>query len=269
MTKSKKKEASRPKLGDVFGLRLDNKPGLVCFQFVDVDPVMGELVLVFPPIRPDTVSIQDVKESAEQFFIFTAVNAMWRAGLLVRLGNASAPAVPAMRLPGGIERSGRPLNWWIYSPDGQKHRVDTLSPEQERLSIRQFANADTLYHLVDSGWTPATAEAHRLRAAAREDRAETRRTATPDKRGEGVTHYVYFKTREAVDKAAAAFRQRSYEVSVSPSADPGSGWLLKVETGADTDASDQIEELTVTLNGEYDGWETRAAIRRGSSGLPS
>jgi len=231
---------------------------MACFQLIQFDPAIGALVRVFPEIREESVLTSELMNSTAQFFTYVALSAMQRAGLVVRLGAAPAPAAPAMRTPGGVSPDGKPLNWWIFAPDGARHRVDTLSAEEERLSIREVITADTLYDRVVTAWTPVSAEERRAHAAARLSRQPTQAPASR-------IHFIYFENRDRADAAAAEFSRRAYGVSVTRSTDQPSGWLLKVETSADTDASGQIEELTVTLNGEYDGWETRIANGSASS----
>jgi hypothetical protein len=168
-----KQHGGRPKPGDVFGLNLKDKPGLVCFQVVNLDPKMGALIRVFPSIRAEDMPLGGVTNSEEQFFTYVALNAMLRAGFLVSLGTAPPPATPAMRGRGGVDRGGKALNWQIVMPDGKSHRVDTLSADQEKLSMREIINADELYDRVATAWTPVNAEERRARAAARLTRQPT------------------------------------------------------------------------------------------------
>jgi Regulator of ribonuclease activity B len=77
-----------------------------------------------------------------------------------------------------------------------------------------------------------------------------------------VEFYLYFRTREAAERAAHSAQLTEFSATVKPGAD-GKNWLCLLsgrmvpsENGIRV-ASTQLQALADLLDGDYDGWEAK------------
>jgi hypothetical protein len=134
-----------------------------------------------------------------------------------------------------------------------------LTPEQERLSIREIWPHKVMVRKLARGWTPERAEELRLQDVAE---AQTRRSDhSPEKRAsEPMKHYLYFPKKPNAEEAGEQLRSRGFSVEVREGVDR-ENWLVLAmkappKTGEEMDElRDEMEALAVQFGGEYDGWE--------------
>ena len=128
-------------------------------QYVNRDSLHGALIRVLPGFfvkRPENFS--SIVLQQEQFFTFFLVSAAVNRGIVTIMANEAIPEsarkMPVLRTPGGIDKRGKILNWWIL--DGEsKQLVSELSAEQKNLSIASVMNDTMLVHRIVEGWSPS------------------------------------------------------------------------------------------------------------------
>jgi len=154
LTRTKQK---RPKFGD--GLEIPTPKGFclppVCesrFIAWSIDSCASWFFLK----RPENFS--SIVLQQEQCFTFFPVSAAVNRGIVTIMANEAIPEsarkMPVLRTPGGIDKRGKILNWWIL--DGEsKQLVSELSAEQKNLSIASVMNDTMLVHRIVEGWSPS------------------------------------------------------------------------------------------------------------------
>jgi len=148
---------SKPKFGDV--LEISTAKGFAYFQYAHHDSEYGALIRVLPGVfekRPGAFA--DIVSQPERFFTFFPLAAAINRGLVVVVGNEDIPRaaqkMPVMRAAGGIDRTGKVLNWWILE-GANKTMVSLLSEEQQGLSIAEIVNDTLLAQRIVEGWSPS------------------------------------------------------------------------------------------------------------------
>lgn len=146
----------RPQIGDI--IEMKTPYGLAYAQYTHKHPLYGNLLRVFPGLyerRPD--SFKELVDSKERFYIFFPLGAAVSRAIVTLVDNEAVPLCaqefPLMRKAGGIDRSGKVLNWWLW--DGKREwRVDCLSQEQKKLSVAEVWNDTLLIERIVEGWSP-------------------------------------------------------------------------------------------------------------------
>ena len=151
----------RPKVGDV--IEIETPKGLAYAQYTykhDRPPRYGALLRVLPGLfqrRPTDFS--ELVNQPEQFVVFFPLGAaVWR-GIVTIVANEEIPGwarrLPFFRVRGGIDQSGRVLNWGLW--DGERdYRIEgELTPEQRNLPILEVITDVILINRIVEGWSPA------------------------------------------------------------------------------------------------------------------
>lgn len=254
------------RIGDVY--EVDTGTGLGYVQFAHDGGKMGELIRVLPGLFSTRPNISELAREHEMYFVFFTLEHSLGEKLVQFISNEPTPegarSFPIMRKRGGIDGSGKTLNWFIG--DGRKlstleemrqaKNVDELSREQENLSIQQLWPYPVLVKKLAQRWTPAGAEGIRLAAA---------KGPQPSRVGESVNlqsdmieHYLYFEIKRNADLVADRLRAKGWSAVVRMGGD-GKNWLVLGQThvspaGDIEDVRNELEELALSLGGEYDGW---------------
>lgn len=146
----------RPIIGDV--IEIETPSGLAYTQLSHIDKQFGHLLRVLPGLfkdRPESFS--SLVSLKERFHVFFPLGAALTKGIVKRVGNEDVPTwaqkFPLMRKAGWRDESGKVLNWWLW--DGEREwNVDSLTPEQESLSLAQIWNDTLLIQRIVENWSP-------------------------------------------------------------------------------------------------------------------
>lgn len=150
---------SKPKnrIGDIIEIRTPK--GLAYAQYTHHHARLGALIRVLPGFFKETPrDWESVVGLKERFFTFFPLDAAILQDIVKIVGNQQIPeplrdVFPLMRVAGGTDRTGRPLNWWIWKGE-PLHRVDVLTDDQKKLSIASGWNDTLLVERIVSGWKP-------------------------------------------------------------------------------------------------------------------
>jgi hypothetical protein len=149
----------RPKFGDVVEIR--TAKGLAYAQYTHKHKMMGSLLRVFKGFydsRP--ADFFGIVNSPPMFMCFFPLGAAVNRKIVEIAANEMIPeeaqAFPLFRSPGGIDRSGRVVNWWLWDGEKEWYIGEKLTAEQRKLSIRGAWTDIYLIDKIESGWTPET-----------------------------------------------------------------------------------------------------------------
>ena len=254
------------KVGDVY--EVDTGSGLAYIHFTHNGGRMGEVVRVLPGLFSTRPDISELARKPEMYFVHFTLEHSLKEKLVKFVSNEpipeSAKSFPIMRKQGGVDRSGKTLNWFIG--DGSKFstleemrqalNVRELTKEQESLSIQQLWPYPALVKRLIEHWTPARDEEIRLAAVQRANAAKGNESGNTQ--SGIIEHYLYFGTKRNAELAADRLRSWGLLAVVRMGAD-GEKWLVLGRTNASTmpdigNARREFEELASDLGGEYDGW---------------
>jgi hypothetical protein len=249
-------QSKKPRLGDI--VEIKTPKGLAYLQYANKG-TLGDFVRILPGFfetRPRT--FKELAKTKELYFTFYQVTAPALRDIVSVVANEKIPRwarrIPVLRRQGGISREGKALNWWIINGD-ESCQVNTLTPEQENLSVEQSWSHGLLVHRLVQGWLPKD------EGKGRPPGSPARPTSQADEEPltQQVLHYLYFPKREFAEKAAAKIRPLNYKVEVLPGADD-ENWLVLVDQAVEdkseiSEARDKLEALAQELKGDYDGFE--------------
>jgi hypothetical protein len=279
MRVSSRTTPKKARIGDI--VEISTPAGLGYVQYTHDAGTNGELVRVLPGLYtnrpPDLAALARQKE---MYFVFYIMNYAVRAGQAEVVSNQPVPewakAHPMMRHAAAFDDFRRVIRWRIVSAASQltpqeliyTPLLTELTPEQEKLSIREIWPHAAMVREMARGWTPERAEELRL-----QDVAEAEKRAAISAPGKGVSepmkHYLYFPKKPDAEQAGERLRSRGFSVELHQGAD-GENWLALAmkappKTGEQMDElRDEMEALATQFGGEYDGWE--AAIDSLGSG---
>lgn len=153
MEKIKRKRA---RIGDVIEIPIHNK--LAYTQYSHRNRKYGELIRILPGqynVRPNDFS--SIVQEKERYFIFFPLNAALRSEIFFVVANEEVPKhakqFPLMRAAGARDISGKVIDWWLW--DGEKEwKLEKLSLDQRKLSIRTICNDTMLVERIKDGWLP-------------------------------------------------------------------------------------------------------------------
>ncbi len=150
-----------PRFGDVIEIRTPT--GLAYAQYThkyDAPPKWGHLIRVLPGLfeaRPADFAALVIGK--ERFWVFFPLGAMLRRETVSMAGHEEVPEnarkFPLFRAPGGIDRSGRIHDWWLWNGE-RSWKIGQLKRDQMRLPIREIWNDKLLIERIAAGWTPET-----------------------------------------------------------------------------------------------------------------
>lgn len=248
----------RVKIGDI--LEVPTPSGLAYVQYTHYTQPYGRLIRVLPDFyhsRP--VEFSQIARQKELYFVFCPVETLVIQGLLEVVANERVPDTaknfPPLRKRGGVRpiAKGGGVSHWTILQGEKETRVEKLSPEQGRLSIASSWNLGMLIKRLTERWCPEMDVG--LSNSKRALEAGQPRVKT-------VRHFLYFPTEAAAGRAQQTLLNRSRDVEIKPSA-KGKQWLVLVSDPLTTQYSlaqvrMELENLTIELGGEYDGWEMDA-----------
>ncbi|NBB48893.1 hypothetical protein GVN24_11475 [Rhizobium sp. CRIBSB] len=146
----------RPKIGDV--IEIKTSCGLFYAQFAHKHPRYGALLRVFGnsyALRP--FGFDDVVKSDPAFMCFFPLGAAVNRGIVPIVGHVVLPpeACPFPVFRSGVvdPSTGKVAVWWLW--DGEKEwRVEELTAEQRKFSLRGIWNDTLLIERLETGWRP-------------------------------------------------------------------------------------------------------------------
>ncbi len=263
----------RLRIGDV--IEIQTPLGLAYAQFSHQDEQFGHLLRVLPSIcEQPPESFKEMVNLKERFYVFFPLSAALSQGIVHRVANEDVPSwaqkFPLMRKAGWRDDSGKVLNWWLW--DGEKEwQVDSLTPEQESLSLAQIWNDTLLIERIVEGWSPSeslsdqstTPKQNENNALAiADDQAvldQLQSAGSNLTRPHHIKHYLYFPTKTGACKVAETLKSEGYTVEVTYESDES--WLALAEHEVTltievvTSVRSHLENLAASMQGEYDGWE--------------
>ena len=149
--------SARPTIGDI--VEIPTPKGLAYAQYTHFDQRDGQLIRVLPGLfqqRPD--SFTQIVEAEERFYVFFALNAAVRQGIVRIVGREPVPPraerFPLMRMRGIPYPSGGHSGWWLRD-EHREWPVGNLTQEQRRLSIAQVPSYPVLAEMIAEGWQPS------------------------------------------------------------------------------------------------------------------
>lgn len=249
--------SKKPRFGDI--IEITTPKGLAYLQYTAKDALYGDLVRILPGLfqtRPS--SFEKLVGGKELYFTFYPVTAPILREVLTIVSNEEIPrwaqGIPIMRKAGGRTNQGKVRNWWIVEGD-QSFKVDTLTPEQENLSVMGIWTHPLLVHRLVEGWLPKDAGKGRPPGARQRT---SRETGNDEPLTQRVEHYLYFSRRDTGEKAAAKIRPMNHKVEVLPADE--NLWVVLVHQRAEDKSEisatkDALEALAEELKGDYDGFE--------------
>jgi hypothetical protein len=276
---SSRTTAKKATIGDI--VEISTPAGLGYVQYTHDAGTNGELVRVLPGLYTNRPSdFAALARQKELYFVFYIMNYALRAGQATVVSNQPVPewakAHPMMRHAAAFDDFSRVIRWRIVSAASQltpqelirTQLLTELTPEQEKLSMREIWPHGAMVRELARRWTPERAEELRLQDIAE---AEKRKTSAPpeNRASEPMKHYLYFPKKPNAEEAGERLRSRGFSVEVRKGAN-GEDWLALAtkappKTGEQMDElRDEMEALAAQFDGEYDGWE--AAIDSLGSG---
>jgi len=252
-------------IGDIF--EIETPAGLAYIQYTHASLDMGQLVRVLPGLfRMRPTDFAGLAKQRELYFVFYTLEYALRDHQTQFVAHQpipdSAQAYPLMRwtLSGQswkILRASDPLTLEFHA---RTPAIQTLTPEQEKLSIHQLWPHAVLVRKIARGWIPERAHELELEdAAAAEERKKNRPDGDESAR-QVMRHYLYFPRKSAAGRVGERLRNRGFEVEVRKGAD-GRNWLALAKKTPPASGEgmeqlrDEMEALAREFEGEYDGWE--------------
>jgi len=268
------------RIGDIFEIK--TPAGLAYLQYTHDGGSGGALVRVLPGLfhsRP--ADFAELARQKELYFVFYTLKYALRDNQTEIVSHQHVPAwaqpYPEMRWPGARDQNGKVIAWKIIKASDplslETHRrtplVNSLTAEQEKLSIHHIWPHPIMVKELARGWTPRRAEDLRLQDVAAATGREKDRTSDGKSAVKPMRHYLYFPKEADARKAGEVLQTRGFSVEVRLGADRENWLALATKTPPKNEASmdglrDDMETLAAELGGEYDGWE----LATGSLGLP-
>jgi Regulator of ribonuclease activity B len=245
------------KIGDV--LEVPTPRGLAYVQYTHYQEPLGTLIRVLPGFHQSkSADFVELARAKELYFVFCPIETLVNQGLLQVVSNERVPdsavQFPPMRRRGFVRplaKGGGVSSWTIF--EGEKERrVETLTAQQARLSIASSWNLGMLVERLTEGWVPEMdlglplADPHLQQIA-------------PEVGVQQVRHFLYFRTEANARQAQQRLPASGFRVEVRQAAQ-GADWLVLLSSPWTTEESlsrtrNELENLAVQFDGEYDGWE--------------
>jgi hypothetical protein len=273
--------AKKASIGDI--VEISTSAGLAYVQYTHDGGTNGELVRVLPGLYENRPSdLASLARQKELYFVFYIMNYALRTALAEVVCRQPVPewakAYPMMRHAAAFDDFRRVTRWRIISSASRltpQELIRTpllaqLTPEQNKLSIREIWPHAAMVRKLARGWTPERAEELRLQEVAEAEMEMA--SSDPEKRtSEPMKHYLYFPKKPNAEDAGERLRSRGFSVEVRKGVD-GGNWLVLAtkaspKTGEEMDERrDELEALAAQFGGEYDGWEA-AVDSLGAAGV--
>ncbi len=271
MRGSKKNIAKKVRIGDI--VEISTPAGLAYVQYTHDGGTNGELVRVLPGLYENRVSdLASLARQKELYFVFYIMNYALRTGQAEVVSNQPVPewakAHPMMRHAAAFDDFRRVIRWRIVSAASQltpQELIRTpllteLTPEQEKLSIREIWPHAAMVRELARGWTPERAAELLLQDVVEAAERKKKQVAGDASLEKGMRHFLYFPRKMDAERAGERLRDRGFSVEVRQSTD-GEKWLALAtqtppRTGEEMDERrGEMEALAAQFGGDYDGWE--------------
>ena len=274
--------AKKASVGDIVEIKTPG--GFAYVQYTHAGGTSGELVRVLPGLyenRP--ADLAQLAQQKELYFVFYILNYALRADQAEIVSNHPVPEWakphPIMRHSAATDETGKTIRWRLISAASRLTLEELqrtpllfqLTPEQEKLSIREIWPHAAMVRELARGWTPERAEELRLKDAAETAERKTNPVGGDESSEKGMRHFLYFTRKTDAEMAGERLRDHGFSVEVSKGGD-GESWLALAtktppRTGEQMDERrDEMEALAAQFGGEYDGWEV-ARDSLGSAGV--
>jgi hypothetical protein len=151
-------QRTRPRIGDV--LQITTADGVAVVQYTHRHPEWGAVLRVFALGQASALASPDaltaLAAGREQFIALFPLGSACQRGIAVIRGTAPIPVeaqpFPVFRSAARLPTGGRGP-WWLW--DGTRQwQVDSLTPEQRRLPLREVINDTLLVERASAGWHP-------------------------------------------------------------------------------------------------------------------
>lgn len=249
----------RLKVGDL--LEIPTAKGRWYAQVTHRHATYGTLLRVLPGPHEAPLSKADLGALAgakEEFVAFVPADSGVSWGLFRHVGHA---AVPDHARPFPLFKAGVPLpgqirvdSWRLW--DGENELpVGALNQQQLSLPIREIVSPRLLILHLESGWTPAS-DLTVTGAPSKEEREAASASAA---RTRGESHFLYFRTKSAAERARRRLADAQFDVEVKSRGE--GNWLVFVAFPGARSVSELeetrqlLERVATEFGGEYDGWE--------------
>jgi len=204
------------------------------------------------------IDLSALSGAKEEFFAFTPADSGVSWGLFRHVGHAAVPdhARPFPLFKAGVPPPGeiRVDSWRLW--DGEKEfPVGALDQQHLSLPIREIVSPRLLILHLESGWTPASDLTVTGVPSKEEKEAANAPTATP----RGESHFLYFRTKSAAERAERRLVGEQFDVEVKRRGEED--WLVLVALPRARSVSELeetrqlLERVATEFGGEYDGWE--------------
>jgi len=148
--------AKRCKIGDI--IEIQTPIGLAYAHYTHRHPDMSALLRVLPgefPARP--TDLAPLVAANERFHVFFPLQAAVNRGIFEVVANLPVPAAaqqfPLFRTAWRDLKTGKALQWFLW--DGEKSwKVDRLTSESRKLSLKEIYNDTLLIERIETEWTP-------------------------------------------------------------------------------------------------------------------
>lgn len=198
-------------IGDIF--EIETPAGLAYIQYTHSGGDEGELVRVLPRLysaRP--TDFAELAKQRELYFIFYTLEYALRDHQTQFVAHQpipdSAQAYPLMRwtLSGRSWKILRASDLLTLEFHVRTPAIQTLTPEQEKLSIHQLWPHAVLVREIARGWTPERAHELELEdAATAEEQKKNHRDGDESSR-QVMRHYLHFPRKSAAGRAGERLR---------------------------------------------------------------
>jgi hypothetical protein len=255
----------KAKIGDICEIK--TPAGLAYVQYTHDGRDMGDLVRVLPGLfntRP--TEFAELARQKELYFIFYRLNYALRNR---QAEVVSHQPVPSWAQPYPLMRWTLDHRIWkIFKASDpltlEDHKrtpvIQTLTPQQKRLSVHLLRPHPVMVRELARGWTPEREEELRSQDAAEAAEKRKEQPSHGEESDQPTRHFLYFATKSNAEKAGKQLRDRGFLVEVRKGAG-GEDWLA-LATKAPPNTGDEMEELRDEMEalaqefgGEYDGWE--------------
>ena len=261
---------TKAEIGDISEIKTPR--GLAYVQYTHDSKDMGQLVRVLPGLfntRP--TDFAELAKQNELYFVFYTLNYALLDQQAEVVSHQPLPewaqSYPLMRWCGARDLSGKAISWKIFSASSSltvdEHQrtpiIRNLTPEQQKLSIRELWPHPVMVKKLTRSWTPERAEEIRLQDAAKGEQGTV--SSIPEKRvSEPMKHYLYFPKKQSAEEVGRRLRGQGFSVQVGMGAG-GKDWLTLAKKAPPKTAEqmdelrDEMQALAEQFDGEYDGWE--------------
>lgn len=260
----------KPKIGDIIEIKTTS--GLAYIQYTHDTEALGELVRILPGLfsaRP--LDFAALARQKELYFVFYTLMHALRRNLVEIVAHQPVPdwaqPFPLMRWGGFGFKDGKTTPWKIFKASDpltiEMHQrtsfIQTLTPEQEKLSIHHLWPPPVMEKELARGWTPERAEEIRLKdviAAAQREQNQ----ATKNESLGGMRHFLYFSRKADAARVGKQLCSRGFTIELRKSAE-GDKWLvlatqIALATGLEMEElCNELKALADKFGGEYDYFE--------------